>query len=223
MCRDNLSPKVLLIHGFLGCPEDWEEVQRFLPIESECLSLPGHGGRPLEDVIHHPSTLVGYSMGGRLALHFALKHPEKVEKLIILSANPGLESGREKRHKIDEAWAQLLEEKGLELFLEKWYAEPLFKGLTVDSAFLERRMKHDPVLLAKTLREMGVAYLPNLWPRLKKISCPLVFLFGENDIKYRLIQERLEKDFPTFLIPGCGHAMHLENPKQVAKHIMEAL
>ena len=162
-------------------------------------------------------------MGGRLALHFALKHPEKVKKLIILSANPGLEQGREERLKTDEMWSQLLEEKGLELFLERWYAEPLFKGLKITPSFLKKRLEHDPVLLAKALREMSVARLPNLWPKLKKISCPLVFLFGENDIRYRLIQERLAKDFPTLLVPGCGHAMHLENPKQVAKHIMEAL
>jgi len=210
------------LHGFLGVKEDWEGITEHLNAPYRCLTLPGHKGRSLnlndfEDEIGNGVTLVGYSMGGRLAMHYAKKYPHRVKNLILLSANPG-EEGK-KRLKQDEKWARLLEDEGMDRFLDQWYAQSLFTGLHIN----RERRRHDPLMLAKVLRKFSPARLPNLWPELERFLCPLMFLFGENDIKYRLIGKRLQEQFPVAWIPSSGHAVHLENPKKCAEYIMEAL
>ncbi len=102
------------LHGFLGSPLDWQD----LDLPGLFLTLPGHQGRPLdlsllEKEIPKKTTLIGYSLGGRLAMDFAHRFPERIERLIILSANPGLEKGKEERIEWDEKWAQLLETEGM--------------------------------------------------------------------------------------------------------------
>lgn len=210
------------LHGFLGMKEDWEGITERLNAPYRCLTLPGHRERCLdlnnfEDEIGNDVTLVGYSMGGRLAMHYAKKYPHRVKKLILLSANPGEEG--EKRLQQDEKWARLLEAEGMDRFLDQWYAQSLFAGLHIN----RERRRHDPLMLAEVIRKFSPARLPNLWPELENFSCPMMFLFGENDIKYRLIGERLQEQFPVAWIPSSGHAIHLENPKKCARYIMEAL
>jgi 2-succinyl-6-hydroxy-2,4-cyclohexadiene-1-carboxylate synthase len=214
--------RVTFLHGFLGVKEDWEGITEHLKTPHRCITLPGHRGRSLdlsdfEDEIGNDVTLVGYSMGGRLAMHYAKKYPNRVKKLILLSANPGEEG--EKRLQQDEKWAQLLEDEGMDRFLDQWYSQPLFTGLQIN----RKRRRHDPLMLAEVIRKFSPARLPNLWHNLENFPCPLMFLFGENDIKYRLIGERLQEQFPVAWIPKSGHAIHLENPKRCAKHIMETL
>lgn len=213
---------ITFLHGFLGMAEDWNEIQKHIAVPSRTLTLPGHKGRTLdlasfEEEIGSGVTLVGYSMGGRLAMHYALKNPERVQKLILLSTNPG--EGGEERIAKDEQWAQCLEKEGMDPFLDKWYAQEMFKDLKIN----KERRRHDPQMLAQMLRKFSPARLPNLWPKLQEFSCPVVFLFGRNDIKYRLIGKKLNKQFPVAWIERSGHAIHLENPKACAKCIMEAL
>lgn len=215
----------IFLHGFLGAKEDWDEIVKQLDVPYRCLTLPGHGGTPLnldllEKEIQEKVTLVGYSLGGRLAIQFAHTFPERVEKLILLSINPGLETGLLERIEQDEKWATLLEEKGIDHFLEKWYEQPLFASLKIDQKLLERRKNHDPHMLAKVLRTLSPAKLPNLWPELENFSFPLLFLFGEDDIKYKLTGKRLEKKFLVKWIPKSGHAVHLENPNGCASFIL---
>jgi len=210
------------LHGFLGVQEDWNEVAKELDAPMRFLTLPGHKDKSLnfeefEDEIGSGVTLVGYSMGGRIAMHYALKYPNRVSKLILLSANPG-ESGEERLAK-DESWAQLLETDGIDLFLKKWYAQPLFKTLKIDRS----KQGHHAENLAKILRKVSPARLPNLWNRLDEFSCPVMFLFGENDIKYQSIGTKLQDNFEVKWIPKSGHAVHIENPKACSKYIMEAL
>ena len=209
------------LHGFLGVEDDWVEVARRIARPMRFLTLPGHQGKSLnfddfEREIGSNVTLIGYSMGGRIAMHYALKYPEKVRKLILLSTNPG-ESGIE-RFIQDERWASLLERKGLEPFLKAWYAQPLFKNFAIDRT----SHGHDPQSLAKVLRKMSPARLPNLWGRLDQFSCPLLFLFGKNDTKYQSIGRKLEGKFEVKWVPNSGHPIHIQNPKTCAKHILEA-
>ena len=213
---------ITFLHGFLGVKEDWENITKHLEVPFRCLTLPGHKSRPLdleafEEEIGTDVTLVGYSMGGRLAMHYAKKYPKRVKKLIILSANPGEDD--EKRLLRDEEWALLLENEGMERFLDKWYQQPLFAGLKID----QERRRHDPKMLAKVMRTFSPARLPNLWPELENFLCPLLFLFGKNDIKkYQIIGETLQKRYSVAWIPDSGHAIHLENPDKCAQYITEA-
>lgn len=208
------------LHGFLGSPKDWIP----LGLDGKCLTLPGHQGRPLdlsllEKEIPEKTSLIGYSLGGRLAIDFAYRYPERIKHLIILSANPSLESGREERILWDEKWATILETEGMDPFLEKWYAEPLFHTLNLN--LLKDRNQHDPKVLARVLRELSPAKLPPMWEKLKTFSFPMLFLFGESDIKYRPIAERLREDFHVEIVPNSGHAIHIENPTYCAEHIQK--
>ncbi len=206
----------VFIHGFLGSPADWDPITQGLEAPFKCLTLPGHCDAPLdlasfEKEIPEGSLLVGYSMGGRLAMQFAHKFPKKVGGLVILSANPGLETGVDERLIQDEKWATLLE-RDFDTFLDEWYAQPMF-------GYKRSRKGHDPKRLAKVLRTLSPAKLPNLWPHLKNFFCPKLFLFGENDIKYRLIGNRLRKYFEVVFVPDAGHAIHIEQPEVILNEL----
>lgn len=213
------------LHGFLGSPEDWDGVRKELSVPSTALTLPGHGNTPLdlesfEKEIPNQATLVGYSLGGRLAMDYARKYPGKVKQLFILSANPGLEKDREKRLECDQKWIDLLQNEGIERFLDQWYSQDLFSSFSFTDEIKQRRMKHKPKNLIEVFKRFSPARMENLWPHLKDFSCPLLYLFGENDIKYRSIGTRLKETFECIEIQKASHPIHLEAPKEVAKQIM---
>lgn len=219
---------ITFLHGFLGSPKDWEDVQNELSVPSLALTLPGHGNEPLElalfeKQIPDQTTLVGYSLGGRLAMQYVKNHPGKVKQLIILSSNPGIETGREERLNWDQGWIDLLEKEGIEPFLEKWYAQDLFSSFAFNAEMKKRRMQHDPKSLVQVFKEFSPANMENLWPHLKDFSCPISFLFGENDIKYRSVGERLMDNFECEWIPDTSHPIHIEAPQAVAKLIMRRI
>ena len=210
------------LHGFLGAPTDWDA----LNLPGKKITLPGHLGKEvnlelLEQDISDQSTLVGYSLGGRLAMHFALKFPKKINRLIILSAHPGIDKNDKtaicKRQAQDHAWANLLQEQGIDIFLNQWYQQPLFS--TLDLSLLKRRQEHDPQSLSHILINWSPAILPSLWESLYLLRSKLVFLFGEHDITYHKVAKRLRRDFDVYMIPNAGHAIHLENPADCARKI----
>lgn len=230
------------LHGFLGSPADWDPVRGRLAAAPgvECLPcLPGHGTAPeavpaelggwLEWLLERtrdlpPLDLVGYSLGGRLALQLALAAPERVRHLVLLGAGPGLESrpARAERRARDEAWAARLERDGLEAFLAEWYAQPLFASLMdLDgaSALLARRAVGHPAALAVALRAVSPAGQANLWPRLPELSMPVLWLAGSGDESYAASSRRAAARCPRgrlALVPGAGHAAHLERPGALA-------
>lgn len=215
---------IIFLHGFLGSPEDWSPVTQYIHTPFKALNLPGHSGTPLdpsllEKEIPKKVTLVGYSLGGRLAMDFARRFPERIHSLIILSANPGIESGREERLAQDEKWISILENEGMDRFLEKWYAQDLFSSFSMTEEIKKRRKKHDPKSLIEVLRTLSPGKLPSLWPHLKNFSFPLLFLFGENDIKYRKIGKRLRENHEVMWIPHASHPIHLEAPQAIAEII----
>jgi 2-succinyl-6-hydroxy-2,4-cyclohexadiene-1-carboxylate synthase len=146
-------PAIVFLHGFLGSGLDWEEIIRGLSDKFYCLApdLPGHGRtakspnpepysmRGAAEAVHvgldelriAQSSLVGYSLGGRLALHLGTTHPRRWNRLVIESASPGIESVLEqaKRREMDEKKAQELESMQFEVFLQEWYDQPLFQYL----------------------------------------------------------------------------------------------
>lgn len=215
---------IVFLHGFLGSPDDWTPLTQHIQSPFKTLTLPGHHGKPLdlstlEKEIPEKVTLIGYSLGGRLALDFARKFPERIEDLIILSANPGIESGRDKRIIQDEKWISLIENEGMDRFLEEWYSQELFSSFLLTEEMKKKRKRHDPHALCEVLRTLSPAKLPSLWPYLKDFSFPMLFLFGENDIKYRPIGNRLLKHFDVTWISNASHPIHIEAPEVIAEII----
>ncbi|MBF0495621.1 MAG: 2-succinyl-6-hydroxy-2,4-cyclohexadiene-1-carboxylate synthase [Deltaproteobacteria bacterium] len=246
--RDD-KPHVLMLHGFLGSGEDWAEViQRLLP-DASCLTvdLPGHGRtrirtgdeaytlagaaaglvQLLDDLALPPVTLVGYSMGGRLALYLALTYPERFTGLVLESASPGLADPieRQARQERDERLAEELESQGLEEFLKHWYDQPLFNSLKQHPRFVDlcrRRMNNIPAELVKSLRWMGVGRQPSLWEDLGRISLPLLVVVGERDVKFRDLAAQMVARQPAArlaVISGSGHNVHFEKPDEMAEQI----
>ncbi|NEO28745.1 MAG: 2-succinyl-6-hydroxy-2,4-cyclohexadiene-1-carboxylate synthase, partial [Kamptonema sp. SIO4C4] len=164
------------------------------------------------------SYLVGYSMGGRIALYLALHFPQYFPKVILESASPGLATAaeREKRRNRDEQLAQQLETIPFADFLTRWYNNPLFASLKPHpqfSSMYQRRLNNSPSHLAYSLRYCGTGVQPSLWDKLSQLSQPLLLLVGEQDQKFLGINQKISQHCPTAqlqVIKNCGHNIHLE-------------
>jgi 2-succinyl-6-hydroxy-2,4-cyclohexadiene-1-carboxylate synthase len=168
-------------------------------------------------------TLAGYSMGGRLALHFALAHPERIERLVLVGASPGIADAaeRDERRRADEGLADWIERSTIEEFAAQWETTRVLSGqpAPVLAAVREDRLRNTPAGLARALRGLGTGALPPLWDRLPELAMPAALLVGERDPKFRVIAERMAARMPGAslnVVAGSGHAVHLEDPVRVA-------
>ena len=234
-------PHILFLHGFLGSGSDWLPVTRELQNDYCCLmvDLPGHGSanllqtQPADDFFIQtvdalanllsqsaapPCSLVGYSMGGRIALALLLRHPKLFSKAVIISASPGLKTEKERidRQEHDEKVARKIE-RSFDSFIEAWYEQPLFSTLKSHPIFKEvesERKINDPQNLALALRLLGTGRQPSLWEELKNNSVPVSFFTGEKDERYVEIGHQMVKLSPLSdleIFPHCGHTLQLEN------------
>jgi len=244
---DRTKPVILFLHGFLGSREDWAGLVKSFSDDYRCLlvDLPGHGeDRPLHEnnysiqgcaqaLLHlfdeldiDRANIMGYSMGGRLALYFAVTFPDRCHRVILESSSPGLKTKpeRDERTGNDEELAAKLEREGLDVFLKQWYDKPMFATLKEHpgklSELLEQRRRCDPGGLALSLRMMSTGKQPSLWDKLTKISLPLLLLAGEQDIKFSGIARTMADLCPTAevcIIANAGHNVHMEQPEQFVR------
>lgn len=194
------------------------------------VDLPGHGGSAdvradlwqtadlLADVLGPSSgQWVGYSLGGRCCLHLALAHPEKVTSMVLVGATAGIDDPDERaaRRARDEALADRIEQVGVAAFLDEWLAQPLFAGLTEETAGREARLVNTAAGLAASLRLAGTGTQEPLWDRLAEVGRPVLLVAGERDERFVGHAERMAGLLPhaeVAVIPGAGHAAHLEDP-----------
>jgi len=242
---------ILFLHGFMGSSLDFQGVISYLSGCFYCLAidLPGHGetkiiGKDecycmentaqalinLLDVLNFSSCfLVGYSMGGRLALYLALHHRHRFPKVVLESASPGLKTHAERQQRIqkDLILAQQLERENFYSFLLNWYHLPLFSSLTKHPQFqslVAKRLKNNPIMLAKSLRFLGTGCQPSLWEKLETNCQPLCLLVGELDLKFRKINSQMAALCPTselIVISQCGHNIHFENAQKFADAVRQ--
>ena len=238
----NGSP-LLLLHGFTGGARTmWPLGRRLTPVRHvAAVDMPGHGrtGLPadphlfgfehtvdalahlLEHRDHMPADVVGYSMGGRIALGLAVRHPGHVASLSLIGASAGISDvvERSARRRSDDGLAEDLLDHGLELFVDRWMASPLFASqvrLGPDALADARaqRMDNDPEGLAGSLRGAGVGSQPSYWQDLAGIYAPTLLVVGDEDPKFRATAMRLAAGLPRStisVVPEAGHAPHLEN------------
>lgn len=236
-------PAAVLLHGFTGSLEDWDDVAPLLRrrFRVVALDLPGHGRSDAPDdpapysteaMARHVAsaleaaritgaTVVGYSLGARVAMRLALGRPDLVHALVLEGASPGMEGAeREQRLKDDAALAALLE-KGIEPFVDAWMARPFLapeRAKVGERAWAwarADRLKRSPVGLRWTLLRAGQAAEEPLWARLPSLAQPTRLVVGEEDAKYRALAERMAGAMPratVAVVPGCGHAPHREDP-----------
>jgi 2-succinyl-6-hydroxy-2,4-cyclohexadiene-1-carboxylate synthase len=230
---------LVLLHGFTQTRQSWRLAVAELGGRYRALApdLPGHGQaaqrRPVSfaactayvrALAPERFSLCGYSMGGRLALAAALAMPERVERLVLVGASPGLADPQERarRRAADEALAARIEAIGVEDFAREWGAQPLFAGQPerVAAAAHADRLRNTPAGLAAALRGLGTGAMAPLWDRLGELAMPVALVVGERDEKFGELAERMRGALPdarVIVVPGAGHAAHLERPRVVAE------
>jgi 2-succinyl-6-hydroxy-2,4-cyclohexadiene-1-carboxylate synthase len=160
-------------------------------------------------------------MGGRYALHVALRHPDVVERLVVVSATGGIDdpSERQARRSSDELLARRVETEGLESFLGWWLAQPMFATLPPEAAQVESRLDGTAAGLASSLRLAGTGSQRPLWDDLATLEMPVLVVAGGLDTKYRDLAFRLGRTIganaEVRIIEGAGHACHLERPAEL--------
>jgi 2-succinyl-6-hydroxy-2,4-cyclohexadiene-1-carboxylate synthase len=232
---------LLLLHGFTQTGRSWQPVRDVLAARYRAVApdLPGHGQfawrRPasfaacdayVRALTDEEFTLAGYSMGGRIALHAALSVGARIRRLVLVGASPGIadQGEREQRRAADDALADRIEAIGVEAFAREWGAQPLFAGMPrgiAEQADTDRRRNTAPGLAA-ALRGLGTGVMPSLWDRLGELPMPVDLVVGERDEKFRAIAERMTAALVAgrlHVVPGTGHAVHLEAPEAVAEVI----
>lgn len=240
---------LLLLHGFTGSAESWRPFawgRRAVAVD-----LLGHGGseRPRDPELYRAESqvrqliglldvldlaqvdLLGYSMGGRLALQLALASPECVRKIVLESASPGIVDPAERATRVasDEKLAEFAEREGIDAFVDRWEQVPLFASQArlpgqVRERVRRQRLANDPAGLAASLRGFGAGALDPVWDRLPRH--PALIVVGELDEKYCAIGQAMVERMPNArleVVPEAGHTVHLEQPAVFERIVNEFL
>jgi 2-succinyl-6-hydroxy-2,4-cyclohexadiene-1-carboxylate synthase len=244
---------VTLLHGFTQSRRVWDELIGLLPARWRWIrpDVRGHGETTVDaggpytleacssDLVRlwdhlgvEKTHLVGYSMGGRLALQVATYAPDRLLSLVVMSAHAGLEPARRAdRREEDEQLARRIESDGIEAFADEWSRLPLFAGLArrgpeFAAELNARRLSNRPVGLAASLRGMGAGSMEPLWDRLAVITCPALFIAGAEDPTYAGHSRRLAEAAPhgsVAIVADAGHSVFLEQPEDVARLLTDHL
>lgn len=228
------GPPLVLLHGFTQAGASMRPLAEALSADFTLLlpDLPGHGGSSyvsatlpeaadlLADACG-PASWFGYSMGGRHALHVAVRHPEVVQRLAVLGATAGIVDVTERttRRSRDEDLATRIERIGVPAFLDEWLAQPLFARLPDDPADRAIRLRNTAAGLAASLRFAGAGTQEPLDAALAALDVPVLAMAGELDEKFRVAADRIAAavgpNAAVATVPGAGHAAHAERPAEL--------
>jgi 2-succinyl-6-hydroxy-2,4-cyclohexadiene-1-carboxylate synthase len=223
------APLVVFVPGFMQRGETWAPVARTVGerYPTLCLDFATHTFEErlaeLGEAAPPGSVVVGYSMGARLALEHALRVHERVSGLVTVGGTAGIEDADERaaRRAADEELAAWMESASIEAIVERWERQPVFDGQPPELVEAQRagRLSHAPADLARLLRSAGQGAFEPVWDRVPSLQMPLLAMAGERDTRYVAIADRLAALAPRAraeLVPGAGHAAHLERPDAVA-------
>ncbi|HAQ08278.1 MAG TPA: 2-succinyl-6-hydroxy-2,4-cyclohexadiene-1-carboxylate synthase [Bacillus bacterium] len=253
ICGDGVP--LLLLHGFTGAASVWKP---FCPVwknhsQLVMVDLIGHGktdspnnsGRYeiikvardlkvlLDELGIEKTDLLGYSMGGRVAITFASLFPEKVRKLVLESTTPGIKSAADRASRIqqDHNLALRIEVDGVNQFIDFWESIPLFHSQLnlpdeVREQIRSQRLNNNPAGLANSLRGMGTGSQPSWWDKLDSLKIQTLLITGTLDEKFCKIAKEMASVLPNathMSIFGCGHAIHVEEPEKFGTIVSEFL
>lgn len=241
--RSHSMNHFLALHGFTGSRQSWASFS--IAEKAMIPNIAGHGdfipddlsayhieaeAKRIASMIDEPVTLLGYSMGGRLALTIAVHYPEKVQALVLESATAGLKTNAERQERIqaDNALADKIESNGIEWFADYWGALGLWANQSPEqkAALHAQRLKNSPLGLANSLRGMGTGQMPPLWDALPQLKMPVQLIVGELDSKFLAINQEMAKLIPNVglvIVRHAGHAVHVEQIENYRLKINEFL
>jgi 2-succinyl-6-hydroxy-2,4-cyclohexadiene-1-carboxylate synthase len=239
---EGAGPRLTLVHGFTQTGRSWGEVARLFATGFEVVrvDLPGHGRSSAARLSFDDTAsaigavggrcvYVGYSMGARLCLRLAIERPDLVRGLVLVGGSPGIATPSERtgRLQADGQLADDIERVGTVPFLRRWLAQRMFATLTPTEEDLEGRRANSPDGLAAALRALGVGAQEPLWGRLAELEMPVLLVAGELDLKFTVAGERMAAaigaNARSVVLPGCGHAAHLEQPDAFCRLVWAAL
>ena len=237
------KPPIIFLHGFLGAGSDWGEIAAPLAEDYFCVcpDLPGHGANITRDFDAQLSIpqlalelralcaalslnapiVVGYSLGGRVALAAAVRHPEIMQALMLESTSAGLdtEAERQARAATDDARAAVLLADGIAAFMRTWYAAPLFESLQMRPQLLAKlqaaRMCNDARWMSKVVSELSPGRAASVWAELPSVRLRTLLLAGALDVRYTESAQRMAAAMPNAIctvVADAGHNVHLEQP-----------
>lgn len=256
---------MVFLHGFMGAKEDWQPLMAKMSLYYHCIciDLPGHGGNQyrlptpglLEAAEHifeavtqlgyQNFHLVGYSLGGRIALHIAKQQPHALLSLVLESAHPGLQNELDKQQRIlsDKRWADRLNALPLKQFLSLWYQQAVFSDLTSEQRqwLISKRQSNNQQHLHACYQATSLGWQQDCRDVLQQLKCPSYFISGEQDKKFQKIasnwlehlQQSAQANIPTSsveqtlisqphvsIIAGVGHNIHSIQPQMFADRLL---
>lgn len=246
---EGAGPPMVLLHGFTGSARGWGEFGRLLAgkFTTIAIDIVGHGDSDspasieryrMEQVAHDlveaarragfpRATWLGYSMGGRTALHVAAAHPEAVDRLIVIGGSPGLATQAERTARIaaDEELADRIEREGVPAFVDYWENLALFATQRrlpreIQDEVRAGRLRCNPRGLANSLRGMGTGAQAPLFDQLGGFTFPVLLMAGAEDAKFSGIAREMGAailDSHVEIVPEAGHASQLEQPEHCAR------
>jgi 2-succinyl-6-hydroxy-2,4-cyclohexadiene-1-carboxylate synthase len=248
----NKTP-IVFLHGFTGDSSDWQFLfnklsGNFLPV---AIDLVGHGkSSSPPDPKHYTCTaivhqlnsifsqlnfkniiLAGYSMGGRVALSYCLKHSSQISAAILESTTPGIEDIclKKERVEFDLLLAEKIKNEGVESFINFWFDTPLFKSLKNLPGFdiiRNKRLQNSKTGLANSLLSFSTGLMNSYWDKLHSLTFPVLLISGNIDSKYTKINKEMKTKFPSAIhkrVSECGHNVHIEKPELFTKLVVEFL
>ncbi len=235
------TPQILL-HGFTQTSRSWDPYVALLDQATPMMrvDMPGHARsthiranlRATADLIATQcgrGDYIGYSMGGRVALHIALHHPQCVRHLVLISATAGIADPdeRQKRQSDDAVLADSIKDLGVPQFINQWLAQPMFSRLPTSQADVSDRCRNTAEGLGQSLRDSSTGSQQSLWERLSELAMPVLLIVGEEDVKFCHIAYEMKNligdNARLEVIAGAGHSVHLEQSQHVAELLTEFL
>ncbi|WP_404453798.1 2-succinyl-6-hydroxy-2,4-cyclohexadiene-1-carboxylate synthase [Virgibacillus necropolis] len=230
---------VLLLHGFTGSTTTWGSLVSTLKTTFQVITidLPGHGKTEvsspktmrdccadikaiIKQLGYEKVHLLGYSMGGRTALSFAMIYPELVQSLVLESASPGLEKEEDRKARIkkDQILTDRIRSDGLASFVNFWESIPLFESQkklpdSVQRAIREERLSQHEEGLIMSLNHMGNGVQPSWWDELETLTLPVLLVVGVLDAKFVNLNKTMHNRIPQsnlVIVQEAGHAIHVE-------------
>ena len=243
---------VLIIHGFTGCASAMTPLTELLDGRRITPDLIGHGQSEspaslgpyylesissqlsslLSQLDASPASIVGYSMGGRIALTFALSYPEMVTSLALIGTSPGISDHRDRAQRLERDYqlGASISQRGITDFVNTWVAQPMWQSLRQSLTSqqwqdsIRQRISNHPLGLANSLRASGTGAMSPLHDVLQHLDVPTLLLVGEKDHKFLEVAQQFVSRIPDAsirVIRNSGHATHLEQPNATAEAIME--